>query len=103
MITKPFFQGVDDFGRVALACREAAYQDELGSEISEDEMMQCENIQCTDLPGVCRCWCEWCSSILGLESRTHFTLPNSYFNGLVDTETEDTPTGKQLCFGDALV
>ena len=47
MITKPFLQDVDHFGRVALACREVAYQDYLGIEISKDKIMhtiQCENV-----------------------------------------------------------
>ena len=55
MITKPFLQDVDDFGRVALACREVVYQDYLGGEISKDEVIhtiQCENVQCTYLPGM---------------------------------------------------
>ena len=38
------------------------------------------------------CWHEWCSSILGLESHAYFILPNSSFNGLVDTGPEDTST-----------
>ena len=37
MITKPFFQDVDDFDRVAFGCREVAYQDYLGTETSKDE------------------------------------------------------------------
>ena len=47
MITKPFLQDMDDFGRVALACREVAYWDYLGIEISKDEVIhtiQCENV-----------------------------------------------------------
>ena len=39
MITKPFLQDVVGFGRVALACREVAYQDYLGIEISRDEVI----------------------------------------------------------------
>ena len=39
MITKPFFQDVDDFGRTTLACREVAYQDYLRTEISKDEVI----------------------------------------------------------------
>ena len=71
MITKSFLLDVDDFGRVALACREVANQDYLGIKISKDEVIhtiQCEHVQCTYLTGMqrCRCWCEWCSSILGL-------------------------------------
>ena len=49
------------------------------------------------------CWCDWCSSILGLKSHACFTLPNSFLRGLVDTRPEDTTTCKQLCFGNALV
>ena len=36
MITKPFLKDVDNFGRAALACKEAVYQDYLGVEIGED-------------------------------------------------------------------
>ena len=44
---KPFFQDVDDFGRVTLASREVAYQDYLGIEISKNEVMH--TIQCEDV------------------------------------------------------
>ena len=105
MITKPFFQDVNNF---TLACSEVVYQDYLRMEVSKDEVIhtiQCEDVQCTYLPGTCRCrcWCEWCSSILGLKSHAHFTLPNSFLNGLVDTRAENATTAKQLCFGNALV
>ena len=108
MITKPFFQDVDDFGRVILACGEVVYQDYLGIEISKDEVIhtiQCEDVQCTYLPGTwrCRCWYEWYSSILSLKSHACFMLLNSFLNGLVDTRPENTITGKQVCFGNALV
>ena len=44
MITKPFFQDVDDFGRVTLSCGKVAYQDYSGIEISKDEVNH--TIQC---------------------------------------------------------
>ena len=47
MITKPFFQDVDDFGRVTLACEEVVYQDYLGIGISKDEVVN--TIQCEDV------------------------------------------------------
>ena len=43
------------------------------------------------------------AAILGLKSHACFILLNSFLNGLVDTRPEDTTTGKQLCFGDALM
>ena len=39
MITKSFLQDVDDFGRVALACKEVVFQDYLGIEISKGEVI----------------------------------------------------------------
>ena len=108
MTTKPFFQDVDDFDRVTVACREVVYQDYLGIEVSKDGVIhtiQCEDVWCTYLLGMwrCRCWCEWCSTLLGLRSYACFTLPNSFLNGLANTRPENTTTGKQLYFGDALL
>ena len=108
MIIKSFFQDVDDFGSITLACREVAYQDYLGIEVSKDEVIhtiQCEDIWCIYLLGMWRyrCWCELWNSILDLKCHGCFTLPNRFLNGLVDTGIENTTIRKQLCFGNALV
>ena len=39
MIAKLFFQDVDDFDIVTLACWEVAHQDYLGIEVSKDEVI----------------------------------------------------------------
>ena len=47
MITKSFFQDMDNFGRVTLASGEVAYTDYLGIEVSKDEVIH--TIQCEDV------------------------------------------------------